>query len=121
MDTPAPVTRRTVLVAGVVGAGGVVTGGLLGRWLEELDVRGRRDIAAREFGSDAGQVDRHHRRPGRVGQAADGSPAIVARPTATTAVAFSAICTHEGCTVNPAGSELDCPCPAPGTTRQPAR
>jgi Rieske Fe-S protein len=25
-------------------------------------------------------------------------------------VAFSAICTHMGCTVAPAGSELHCPC-----------
>jgi cytochrome b6-f complex iron-sulfur subunit len=41
---------------------------------------------------------------------ADGSPAIVARPTATTAACFSAICTHQGCTVKPAGKELHCPC-----------
>ncbi len=40
----------------------------------------------------------------------DGKPGIVARPTDTTAVAFSAICTHMGCTVAPAGKELDCPC-----------
>jgi Rieske Fe-S protein len=40
----------------------------------------------------------------------DGDPAIVARPTANTAVAFSAKCTHMGCTVQPAGSELHCPC-----------
>jgi Rieske Fe-S protein len=37
-------------------------------------------------------------------------PVIVARPTATTAVCFSAICTHMGCTVAPAGTELHCPC-----------
>jgi cytochrome b6-f complex iron-sulfur subunit len=43
-------------------------------------------------------------------QDSDGNPVIVARPTADTAVAFSAICTHQGCTVAPAGSELDCPC-----------
>lgn len=40
----------------------------------------------------------------------DGSPAIVARPTASTAVCFSAICTHAGCTVAPNGAQLDCPC-----------
>lgn len=39
-----------------------------------------------------------------------GQPLIVARPTSTTAVAFSAICTHRGCTVAPAGERLDCPC-----------
>ena len=41
---------------------------------------------------------------------ADGKPVIVAQPTAGTAVAFSAICTHRGCTGAPAGSELKCPC-----------
>lgn len=41
---------------------------------------------------------------------ADGKPVIVAQPTAGTAVAFSAICTHRGCTVAPAGSEIKCPC-----------
>ncbi|MDT4891432.1 MAG: hypothetical protein QOE97_467 [Pseudonocardiales bacterium] len=41
---------------------------------------------------------------------ADGSPAIVAQPTAGTAACFSAICTHMGCTVLPAGKELHCPC-----------
>lgn len=43
-------------------------------------------------------------------QLPDGSPAIVARPSANSAVCFSAICTHEGCTVSPNGSQLDCPC-----------
>jgi cytochrome b6-f complex iron-sulfur subunit len=40
----------------------------------------------------------------------DGSPVIVARPTGTTAACFSAICTHMGCTVAPAGTQLHCPC-----------
>ena len=49
-----------------------------------------------------------------VGQAVSaslgGKPIIVAQPAAGQAVAFSAICTHQGCTVAPKGSELDCPC-----------
>ena len=40
----------------------------------------------------------------------DGSKVVVARPTETTAACFSAICTHMGCTVKPAGKELHCPC-----------
>jgi cytochrome b6-f complex iron-sulfur subunit len=41
----------------------------------------------------------------------DGQPVIVAQPTAGTAVAFSAICTHQQCTVNaPAGDNITCPC-----------
>lgn len=39
-----------------------------------------------------------------------GRDAIVARPTSDTVAAFSAICTHKGCTVKPNGKELDCPC-----------
>lgn len=40
----------------------------------------------------------------------DGHPAIVARTSETNAVAFSAICTHQGCTVRPSGNQADCPC-----------
>jgi Rieske Fe-S protein len=40
----------------------------------------------------------------------DGSPVLVARPSSTTAACFSAICTHMGCTVNPDGTQLRCPC-----------
>jgi len=43
-------------------------------------------------------------------QLPDGTPGIVARPTATTAAAFSAICTHMSCTVVPQGQDLICPC-----------
>jgi cytochrome b6-f complex iron-sulfur subunit len=41
---------------------------------------------------------------------ADGKPIVVAQPTQGQIVAFSAICTHMGCTVAPAGKELKCPC-----------
>lgn len=40
----------------------------------------------------------------------DGAPIVVAQPTAGTAVAFSAICTHQGCTVAPSGNQFTCPC-----------
>ena len=40
----------------------------------------------------------------------DGKPALVSRPKAGEIVAFSAICTHMGCTVAPAGKKLHCPC-----------
>lgn len=35
---------------------------------------------------------------------------IVARPDGDSAVAFSAVCTHQGCTVAPAENKLRCPC-----------
>lgn len=39
-----------------------------------------------------------------------GKPVLVSQPSAGTVVAFSAICTHMGCTVAPAGREFHCPC-----------
>lgn len=39
-----------------------------------------------------------------------GKPLLLARPTATKVVAFSAICTHQGCTVEPDGAVFGCPC-----------
>ncbi|MGI9824106.1 ubiquinol-cytochrome c reductase iron-sulfur subunit [Agromyces sp. Marseille-Q5079] len=39
-----------------------------------------------------------------------GEPALIAQPTAGQVVAFSAICTHQGCVVAAAGAEFDCPC-----------
>ncbi|GAB2966976.1 Rieske (2Fe-2S) protein [Amycolatopsis acidiphila] len=40
----------------------------------------------------------------------NGQAAILARPTESSAACFSAICTHQGCTVNPDGNQLKCPC-----------
>ena len=40
----------------------------------------------------------------------DGKPVIVAQPTEGSVVAFSAVCTHKGCTVAPDGDLLRCPC-----------
>ena len=43
-------------------------------------------------------------------QTADGGPALVTQPSVGHVKAFSAICTHLGCTVAPQGSRLVCPC-----------
>ncbi len=37
-------------------------------------------------------------------------PILVSQPEAGKIVAFSAICTHQGCTVLPAGKQFHCPC-----------
>ena len=41
---------------------------------------------------------------------AGGDKVVVAQPEAGQVVAFSAICTHQGCAVTPNGDRLDCPC-----------
>jgi cytochrome b6-f complex iron-sulfur subunit len=40
----------------------------------------------------------------------DGKPIILSQQNAGTITAFTAICTHMGCTVNPGGAQLNCPC-----------
>lgn len=42
--------------------------------------------------------------------AAGGAEIILARPSDAEVVGFSAICTHQGCTVAPADDEIQCPC-----------
>lgn len=104
------VTRRTALTAGAVGVGVVAVGGLAACGSSSGSKSG--GSAGRNGGDSGGGIVALAKVP--VGQAVsadiDGNPAIVAQPTAGTAVAFSAICTHMGCTVAPAGTQLQCPC-----------
>ncbi|QKV79577.1 ubiquinol-cytochrome c reductase iron-sulfur subunit [Amycolatopsis sp. Hca4] len=46
----------------------------------------------------------------KAAKAPDGSDVIVARTSESAAAAFSAVCTHQGCTVAPKGADLICPC-----------
>jgi Rieske Fe-S protein len=43
-------------------------------------------------------------------RAPSGKKLLLFRPTATTLVAYSATCTHQGCIVEPDGVKLSCPC-----------
>jgi Rieske Fe-S protein len=99
------VTRRTVLVAGAAGAGVAALAAC-----SSSSGGGGSAKTSQPAGTALAKLDAI-----TVGQAVaaklpTGDPAIVARPTATTAACFSAICTHMGCTVLPAGNELHCPC-----------
>src|SRR3954451_22295411 len=49
-------------------------------------------------------------RQAKAAKAPDGSDVIVARTSESAAAAFSAVCTHQGCTVAPKGADLICPC-----------
>jgi Rieske Fe-S protein len=102
------VTRRTALTVGAVGVGAVALaacspgtkGGSGGSGGTESAAAGQKLTALADIPvGEAVSVDL----PG-------GKPGIVAQPTQGTAACFSAICTHMGCTVQPAGKELNCPC-----------
>ncbi|TFB57099.1 Rieske (2Fe-2S) protein [Cryobacterium sp. TMT1-62] len=47
---------------------------------------------------------------GSIEASLDGKPILISQPTAGTVVAFSAICTHQGCVVKAVKDEFDCPC-----------
>ena len=104
------VTRRSVLAAGAVGAGAVALAAC-SSGSSKNDTSGTSGTS----GTPAASAPLAKLDDIKVGEAVsaklpDGTAAIVARPTADTAAAFSAKCTHMGCTVKPAGAELDCPC-----------
>ncbi len=102
---PRPISRRAALAAGLAGAGGIV--------LASCASGGSSSTAPPAAGGVTGS-DLATLADITIGEAVsanlDGKPVIVARPTATTAACFSAICTHQGCTVAPAGKQLQCPC-----------
>jgi Rieske Fe-S protein len=99
------VSRRAVLAVGAAGAGAVALAacGSGSRGPSSA----KTDLAVGQALAKLADIP--------IGQAVsanlpDGSPAIICQPTAGTATCFSAICTHMGCTVLPAGKELHCPC-----------
>ena len=113
MNDDPTVSRRAVLAAGAVGAGAVA----LAACSSSSKPGATQPAGAQPAGSQpaASGNDLVKLADVEVGKCVavklpDGKPGIVSRPTEDTAVAFSAQCTHMGCTVAPAGSELHCPC-----------
>jgi Rieske Fe-S protein len=101
-----PVSRRSVLVAGAAGAGAAALaactpGGGEGSGTTTPTAAADQTLVALKDVPVGSAVS---------AKLPDGSAVIVAQPTAGTAACFSAICTHQGCTVAPAGAELHCPC-----------
>jgi Rieske Fe-S protein len=47
---------------------------------------------------------------GSISATLSGAPILISQPTAGDVLAFTAICTHQGCVVEPAKTEFDCPC-----------
>jgi cytochrome b6-f complex iron-sulfur subunit len=100
------VSRRTVLVAGltVVGAAGVTT--IAGcstsaKSAAPAAASSGPDVLAKVADIPVGNA---------ISATLDGKPILISQQTAGTIVAFTAICTHQGCTVAPAGTQFHCPC-----------
>jgi len=104
MTEPTPLTRRTLVSIG--GASALGAGVLL---LSACTPGG-----AAEGGSGSGGSTTVPLASIPVGGAVSAKlgsdPIVVSQPKSGEVVAFSAICTHQGCTVAPQGKEFDCPC-----------
>jgi len=108
--------RREVLVAGAVGTAGLVVlagcgSGGTGEGAADTSPSAKR-AATGTSADDTGLVAVSAIPVGGAVSATsgDGEPVIVSRPEGGQVVAFSAICTHMGCTVAPDGGQLRCPC-----------
>lgn len=112
---PASVSRRSVLAVGTVGVSGVALAACSQAKSPSTNAAGADGAASATAKSTGPAAPLAKLSDIKVGEAIaatdpDGAKIIIARPTATTVAAFSAICTHQGCAVVPAGKELDCPC-----------
>jgi len=106
MPTDPTVTRRSVLAAGAAGAGAVA----LAACSSSSSKKDKSPAAPPPATSALAKVADIQVGMCVATKLPDGKAAIVSRPTGDTVAAFSAKCTHMGCTVQPAGGELHCPC-----------
>lgn len=102
MTPEAPTTRRTVLAASACGMCAVAASACGSspkyRSSQFVSAQGLLRLADVPVG---GAVDV---------KTPNGASVIVAQPHAGSVVAYSAICTHQGCEVRPAKGSLRCPC-----------
>jgi Rieske Fe-S protein len=113
------VSRRTVLAAGIAVSGTSVAGTSVAG-TSVAGIAGLATIAGCSAKASAGAASSGGRDVlatvasipvgNAVSATLGGKPILISQPTAGTIVAFTAICTHQGCTVAPAGKEFQCPC-----------
>lgn len=103
-----PPARRAVLAA--LGAAGVLGGTALTACSASSATSGS-PAARASAGGPLAQVSDIPVGQAIVVPGSDGRPVVLCQPTKGVVVAHSAVCTHAGCTVAPAGGELlRCPC-----------
>ena len=124
MNDHAPLTRRTLVSIGGASAGAVLLAACTpGGAADSGGAGGSGDAGSGSGGSGSGGSGGSSGGSGTaqvslasipVGGAVSatlaGKPIVVSQPAAGKVVAFSAVCTHQGCTVAPQGKEFDCPC-----------
>lgn len=99
VDRPCAPTRRAVVLAGAAGVASLTTACSGGD-------EPKTDVAAGDVIAQLSDVPVG----GAISAAGPSGPLLIAQPTEGHVVAFSAVCTHQGCTVTPADGELRCPC-----------
>src|SRR5882757_3544929 len=99
------IARRTALAAGLAGAGATALAACGSGGTSSSSAQGNSTKSGQKVAS-LGSIQVGDSASANVG----GSPVLVCRTGQNSAVCFSAICTHEGCTVKPDGAKLTCPC-----------
>lgn len=109
LTVTAIIARRTALAAGVAGAGAIALTACSSSGSSSKQAESAKTTEPSPSSQTVAKLADI-----KVGEAIaakiGGKDVLVSRPTETTAVCFSAICTHRGCTVAPAGTKLECPC-----------
>lgn len=103
-------SRRTVLTTGAAVAGAAVGAVALSACGSSDDAKSGTAQAPIAAGTPLVALADVPVGEAKAAKAPDGSDVIVARTSETACAAFSAICTHQGCTVAPKGADLVCPC-----------
>lgn len=121
MDLQQQLTRRRVVSVGATAVAGAVGLTALAACGSDDDAAGAADTTAAPSASASGTSEESGGSElakladvpvgGAVAaKGADGKPIIIAQPESGSVVAFSAVCTHQACTVAPSGDILKCPC-----------
>jgi nitrite reductase/ring-hydroxylating ferredoxin subunit len=104
-DSPGVLTRRTMLVGGLAVAGTAGLAALAGCSPKSSAATPPSATGPSVLASVASIPVGN-----AVSATLDGKPILISQPVSGQILAFTAICTHQGCTVAPAGKEFKCPC-----------